>query len=84
MLRRCWQSNYWLVLIFFAVFEKLACQALEFLRPLETTPALEAVYELVRTQVEPWAGDRYMAPDIEASWKLIKSGAIWDAVKKYL
>ena len=28
-----------------------ACQAMEFLRPLKSTPPLEAVYKLVRTQV---------------------------------
>ena len=29
-----------------------ACQGMEFLRPLKTTPPLEAVYELVRSKVK--------------------------------
>ena len=35
-----------------------ACQALEFFRPLKTTPALERVHTLVRERVAPWDGDR--------------------------
>lgn len=54
-----------------------ACQALEFLRPLSTTEPLERVYKLVREAgVKPWTEDRYMAPDIEMCWQLIRSGQV--------
>ncbi|KAG9345776.1 hypothetical protein JZ751_008921 [Albula glossodonta] len=49
-----------------------ACQALEFHRPLKTTPPLEKVYALVRTVTRPWDKDRVMSPDIEAVHKLLK------------
>jgi histidine ammonia-lyase len=61
-----------------------ACQALDFLRPLKTTRALEAVYELVRSKVKFFDKDRHMSPDIEAAHELIRTGQVWDAVKKYL
>ncbi|KAI9142985.1 hypothetical protein BKA69DRAFT_1063686 [Paraphysoderma sedebokerense] len=61
-----------------------ACQGLEFLRPLRTTPALEKVYELVRSVASPWTSDRYMAPDIDAVTKLFRSGKIWNAVAPFL
>ena len=54
-----------------------ACQALEFFRPLKTTPALERVHALVRQRVAPWDGDRYArcqcfrVPNIHASTPLI-------------
>jgi len=53
-----------------------ACQALEFSRPLKTTPRLEAVYKLVRERVEPWDGDRYMSPDLEEAVELIRTGQV--------
>ena len=56
-----------------------ACQGLEFLRPLETTPPLERVYRLVRTVAKPWDGDRFMHPDMEAVHRLIKEGSVWKA-----
>jgi histidine ammonia-lyase len=53
-----------------------ACQALEFAKPLSSSPALDAVYQKVREQVRPWDQDRIMAPDIEAVAELVRSGAI--------
>ncbi len=61
-----------------------AAQAMEFLRPLETTRPLECVIKKVREKVDPWTGDRFMAPDIENVWMLIREGAIWEDVKKFL
>ncbi|KNE60686.1 histidine ammonia-lyase [Allomyces macrogynus ATCC 38327] len=61
-----------------------ACQAIEFHRPKKTTPVLEKVYALVRKEVKSFDVDRFMAPDIDAVWKLIRSGAIWNAVAKDL
>jgi histidine ammonia-lyase len=59
-----------------------AAQALEFLRPLRTSPALEAVHALVRTQVAPWDEDRSPAPDIEALAVLLRRGAVADAASE--
>jgi histidine ammonia-lyase len=56
-----------------------AAQALEFLRPLRTSVALEAVHALVRAQVAPWDEDRSPAPDIERLAVLLRSGAVADA-----
>ena len=60
-----------------------ACQAMEFLRPLTTTEPLEKVFSIVRTFVEPWVGDRYMAPDLEAVYQLIRDGTILTALEPY-
>ena len=43
-----------------------ACQALEFLKPLETSAPLRAVYRRVRERVPAWERDRPLSPDIEA------------------
>ncbi len=51
-----------------------AAQALEFRKPLKTSVKLQAIYEQVRTLVEPYEQDRYFAPDIEAIKQLIISG----------
>jgi histidine ammonia-lyase len=56
-----------------------AAQALEFLRPLRTSAALEAVHALVRTQVAPWDEDRSPAPDIERLAILLRKGAVAEA-----
>jgi histidine ammonia-lyase len=56
-----------------------ACQALEFLRPLTSSPALEAVHRLVRRGVASYDGDRSPAPDIESLAELLRAGAVADA-----
>ncbi|GAB1599327.1 histidine ammonia-lyase-like [Argonauta hians] len=61
-----------------------ACQGLEFLKPLKPTAPVEAVYNLVRTVVEPWERDRYMAPDIDAVTKLLKEEKVWETVKPFM
>jgi len=58
------------------------CQALQLLRPLRTTPALELVYDLVRTVAKPWDKDRAMYPDIEAVRLLITSGKVYETVRR--
>jgi len=58
-----------------------ACQGLDLLRPLKTTPVLEKVYSLVRSVVPPYDKDRFLSPDIENIYQLIKTGKIWEAVK---
>ncbi|MBC3538117.1 histidine ammonia-lyase [Rufibacter sediminis] len=49
-----------------------AVQALEFKRPLRSSPALEKVVEAFRTQVAPLEQDRVLQPDIEKSIKFIQ------------
>jgi histidine ammonia-lyase len=56
-----------------------ACQGLEFLRPLQSTPHIERVHKLVRQHVDPISEDRYLAADIEACLKLLRSQEIWRA-----
>ncbi|GIW71391.1 MAG: histidine ammonia-lyase [Planctomycetota bacterium] len=53
-----------------------ACQAIEFHRPLTTSPALEAVHALVRAQVPALEGDRPLSADIGRAAELIRTGAV--------
>lgn len=53
-----------------------ACQGIDFLRPLKTSPRLETIHQLVRKHVAFYDKDRYFAPDIEQAKRLIQSGAI--------
>ena len=61
-----------------------ACQAIEFFRPLKTTPPLEAVHALVRQHVKPWTTDRHMSPSIDACVQLIRSGEMAQAIQPFL
>jgi histidine ammonia-lyase len=56
-----------------------ACQALEFLKPLETSRPLHAAYDRLRRAVPPLDADRVLAPDIEAAADLVRIGALADA-----
>jgi histidine ammonia-lyase len=53
-----------------------ACQGIDFLRPLKTSPALEIVHKLVREQVAFYDKDRYFAPDIAKIKHLVQSGIL--------
>jgi histidine ammonia-lyase len=53
-----------------------ACQALEFLRPLETSPALRAAYARVRGTVPPYDTDRILSPEIEAVAAIVSEGTL--------
>ncbi|VVC77252.1 Histidine ammonia-lyase [Aquicella siphonis] len=53
-----------------------ACQGIDFLRPLKTSPRLEQIHQLVRCHVDFYDKDRYFAPDIAAIKHLIQSGKI--------
>jgi len=53
-----------------------ACEALDFRRPLRSSPPLEAVHRLVRTRVPAHAHDRTLSPEIEALAALTSSGAV--------
>ena len=61
-----------------------ACQGLDLLRPLHTSKPLELVYGLVRTSVAPYDEDRFVSPDIESVWRLIRDGRVWDAAAPFL
>jgi histidine ammonia-lyase len=56
-----------------------ACQAIDFLAPLATSPVLQRVHALVRAHVPALAADRAPSPDIAAIAKLIATRAIEDA-----
>jgi histidine ammonia-lyase len=51
-----------------------AAQALEFRRPLQSSPALEALHARLRARVARLDGDRLMAPDIAAATALVEAG----------
>jgi histidine ammonia-lyase len=56
-----------------------ACQAIDLLAPLTTSPALARVHALVRSRVPTLAADRAPAPDIVAITELIASSELEDA-----
>jgi len=61
-----------------------ACQGIDFLRPLTTTPALEAVHSLVRSEVQPWDGDRNMSIDINKAVKMLQEEMVWKAASEFV
>jgi len=58
-----------------------AAQGIEFLRPLQTSPALEGVLRLVRSVSPAMMSDRSLARDIEAMHHLVASGDIGRATE---
>jgi histidine ammonia-lyase len=61
-----------------------AAQAIEFRRPLTSSPALEAVHRALREKVAPYENDRAHYPDIIAARELVSSGAILEAAQSVL
>ncbi len=53
-----------------------AAQGIDFLRPLRSSPALEQVHALLRSQCPAMMQDRYLAPDIAATTALVRGGAL--------
>ena len=53
-----------------------AAQGIEFLRPLKSSDALEAVHALLRQTIPAMAQDRYLAPDIEHATALVRDGSL--------
>jgi len=53
-----------------------AAQGFEFLRPLQSSTALEHVYALLRETCPPMPDDHYLAPDIEHAAQLVHSGKL--------
>jgi histidine ammonia-lyase len=56
-----------------------ACQAIDLLAPLVTSPPLKKVHDLVRSRVPMLDDDRAPAPDIVAITNLIATKALEDA-----
>lgn len=59
-----------------AIEAMAAAQALDFLRPLRTSPRLERVKERIREVCPEWRGDRPIGGDISSLQKLLRDGAI--------
>jgi histidine ammonia-lyase len=53
-----------------------AAQGIEFLRPLASSPPLEAAHRLLRQVCPAMAEDRFIAPDIEAATALVRGGSL--------
>jgi histidine ammonia-lyase len=53
-----------------------AAQGIEFLRPLKSSAALEAVHALLRERCPPMAQDRYLSPDIEHAATIVADGSL--------
>jgi histidine ammonia-lyase len=52
-----------------------AAQGIEFHRPMQTSPQLEAVFAIVRQAAAPYASDHYFAPDIARATDGVRQGA---------
>jgi len=59
-----------------------ACQALDFRRPLVTTPALEEIHQSVRERISHVTEDRIFSEDIETARQMLLEGFIleWNGV----
>jgi histidine ammonia-lyase len=53
-----------------------AAQGIDFLRPLKSSAALEAVHAMVRRHCPSLEQDRFLAPDIERATQLVTDGAL--------
>ena len=58
-----------------------AAQGIEFLRPLQSSPVLEAVHALLRKDIPAHHVDRYLAPDIAHATALVRDGAVAKLLK---
>lgn len=59
----------------------LACQGIEFRRPLKTSPVLEEIYALVRSKVQKLEDDRLIGQDIEKMVELVRGDELKDLVR---
>jgi histidine ammonia-lyase len=59
-----------------------AAQGVEFRAPLQTSPQLGQAIMRLREEVASMGNDRYLAPDIEAASRLIRSGALLDVIDR--
>jgi len=53
-----------------------AAQGIEFLRPLQSSPALEAAHAALRAECPAMAHDRFIAPDIERAAARVHDGSL--------
>ena len=53
-----------------------AAQGIDFLRPLQSSPPLEAVHALLRARCPSMMQDRYLAPDIASASDLVRDGSL--------
>ncbi len=53
-----------------------AAQGIEFLRPLQSSAALEAVHALLRQDIAAHHVDRYLAPDIAHACMMVRNGSV--------
>ncbi|MEN9544904.1 MAG: hypothetical protein RLZZ598_1737 [Pseudomonadota bacterium] len=53
-----------------------AAQGIDFLRPLQSSPALEDAHVLLRAACPSVAVDRYLAPDIERASALVRDASL--------
>ena len=58
-----------------------ACEALDFRRPLRSSPALEAVHARARERVPSHGQDRVLGPEIEALATLLRQGEVLAAAE---
>jgi histidine ammonia-lyase len=58
-----------------------ACEGIDYRRPLRTSPALEAVHALVRSEVPHLEEDRILYPDIERVRSMVGDGRISRAAR---
>jgi histidine ammonia-lyase len=59
-----------------------ACQAIDLLAPLQTSPRLQRVHALVRTHVATLEADRPPSPDIEILAALIAGGGLQQEISR--
>jgi histidine ammonia-lyase len=53
-----------------------AAQGIEFLRPLQSSPVLEAAHALLRQHIPAHNEDRYLAPDMAHAAALVRDGSV--------
>ena len=55
-----------------------AAQAIDLLRPLKTSPALEAVHAKIRAEVKMLSGDRILSDDIQTVERMLKERVLFE------
>lgn len=58
-----------------------AAQGVEFRAPLNTSPKLQSIIECLRKELPALEQDRYLAPDLAVTARLIRDGALLDVVE---
>lgn len=60
-----------------------AAQGIEFLRPLQSSVALEKAMSILREKVAFMDQDRWLSPDIEAAATLVNSGQLSELLPSF-